>query len=48
LEACSAAAGIIKSAIVESGVKPPHSKARMARETAVTLPIISQSRFSLD
>jgi hypothetical protein len=29
---------IVKSAIVESGVKPPHSKARFARETAVTLP----------
>src|SRR5882724_12917768 len=29
---------IVKSAIVESGVKPPHSKARVARETAITLP----------
>src|SRR6266550_5091248 len=29
---------IVKSAIVESGVKPPHSKARFARETAITLP----------
>src|SRR6266581_6731718 len=29
---------IVKSAIVETGVKPPHSKARVARETAITLP----------
>jgi hypothetical protein len=39
---------IVKSAIVESGVKSPHSKARFARETALTLPSHSQSRFALD
>jgi hypothetical protein len=36
---------IIKSAIVESGVKPPHSKARVAREIAM-LPL-GRSRDSL-
>ena len=35
---------IVKSAIVESGVKPPHSKARVARETAAAVrPVLSRS-----
>jgi hypothetical protein len=32
---------IIKSAIVESGVKPPHSKARFARETGCSVSVAS-------
>jgi hypothetical protein len=32
---------IIKSAIVESAVKPPHSKARFARETGCSASVAS-------